>query len=165
LYLSLVARENYFVPSEGFMEVGIKTFQPRLFILYVSLLLGDRSRSCCIRDVTVHILTGVLVVFAALGVVIHVLHYRMRDLVILPHRPGTLASAAFYTARSDVGDVLDGYLDEAALERVLKNKRFRTDKSTGRIVMEGEEGFETGDAVPPNRRKSMLNKLKDIRSH
>jgi hypothetical protein len=33
IYLSLVAKENYFVASTGSMEVGIKTFQPRLFIV------------------------------------------------------------------------------------------------------------------------------------
>lgn len=67
----------------------------------------------------------------------------MRDLVVIPRRPGTLASAAAFTARSNVGDVLDGHLDEAALTRVLEHKRFRIDRNTGRIVMEGHGGLDT----------------------
>lgn len=74
------------------------------------------------------------------------MHYRMRDLVILPRRPGTIASAAAFTVRSNVGEVLDGHLDEGSLARILKDKRFKIDKMTGRIVMEGDEGY---NAVSP----------------
>jgi hypothetical protein len=86
----------------------------------------------------------VLFVFAIVGAAIHVLHYHMRDVIILPRSPGTLASAAALTARSNVGDVLDGNLDEQEIVRILKGKRFKIDRMTGRIVMEGDEGFSTG---------------------
>lgn len=68
----------------------------------------------------------------------------MREVVVLPRSPGTLASAAAFTARSNVGDVLDGNFDERTMTRVLKDKRFKIDKMTGRIVMEGDEGYSTG---------------------
>ena len=96
------------------------------------------------RDATAHILTGVLIAFTILGTIVHVIHYRTRAAIILPRRPGTIASAAAFTARSNVGDVLDGHRDEVALERILKNKRFKIDKLTGRIVMEGDDGYGTG---------------------
>jgi hypothetical protein len=94
--------------------------------------------------VTTHILTGTLIAYAILGAFVHIKHYRTRELVILPRRAGTLASAAAFTARSNVADVLDGHLNELELSRVLRDKRFKIDKMTGKIVMEGERGYGTG---------------------
>ncbi|KAF8518276.1 hypothetical protein BU17DRAFT_66517 [Hysterangium stoloniferum] len=143
LYLSLVAKEIYFVPADSILQVATKTFQPRVFLV----------------PLTTHILAGVLVLIALSAGIVHVLHHHARDLVIIPRQPGTIASAAAFTARSNIGDVIDGNIDEKTLIRVLKDRRFRIDKSTGRIMMEGEEGFEYGAAVPIDRRKSVLRLL------
>lgn len=105
------------------------------------------------RDATAHILTGVLIAFAIAGAIVHVLHYRMREIIVLPRSPGTLASAAAFTAGSNVGDMLGGYYDEATLTRILKDKRFKIDKMTGRIVMEGDAGYGTGTPLLSNRQK------------
>ncbi|GJJ15219.1 hypothetical protein Clacol_009495 [Clathrus columnatus] len=75
-------------------------------------------------------------------VLVHYFHARSRDRVILLREPGTIASAAAYTARSNIADFMDPYADGAALNRLLKDKRFRIDKATGRIVMEGDYGYD-----------------------
>src|SRR5882724_2642 len=103
------------------------------------------GRSCYIRSATAHILTAVLISFIILGGAIHYLHFRMRDRVVIPRSPGTIASAAAFTARSNMSDVLDGHLDEAALRRALQHKRFGIDKRTCRIVMEGDRGLDAGE--------------------
>ncbi|KAF8517011.1 hypothetical protein BU17DRAFT_50207 [Hysterangium stoloniferum] len=144
LYLSLVAKEIYFVPSESNLQVAIETFQPRVFLV----------------ELTTHILASILVLFACLGAVVHVLHSRSRELVVIPRQPGTIASAVAFTARSNIADVIDDNIDERTLTRVLKDKRFRIDKTTGRIVMEGEAGFEDGAVVPIDRHKSVFKLIK-----
>ncbi|KAF8521330.1 hypothetical protein JB92DRAFT_2785803 [Gautieria morchelliformis] len=141
LYLSLVAKENYFVANTAPLVVGIKTVQPRLFMV----------------GVTTHILTGALFAYAILGTAIHVMHYRTRELIVLPRNPGTLASAAAFTARSNVADVLDGHLNEVELSRVLRDKRFKIDKTTGRIVMEGEKGYGTDTPLLSPRAQNLNN--------
>jgi len=99
-------------------------------------------------DVTAHILTGVLIFFAFLGAFIHYSHAHLRSRVILPLQPGTLASAAAFTARSNVGQLLDGNLDERKLHELLRDKRFRMDKDTGRVVWDpNTEGEKRGQIV------------------
>jgi len=129
LYLSLVAKEIYFVPAESNSQAAIETFQPRLFLV----------------ELTTHILASVLVLFVFFATIVHVLHYRSRELVVIPREPGTIASAAAFTARSNIANVIDGNIDEKSLIRVLKDKRFGMDKTTGSIMMEGAAGFEDGD--------------------
>ena len=53
-----------------------------------------------------------------------------------------------------MASLLDGHKREEELRDVLKNKRFRIDPNTMKIVMEGEEGYEW--AATPDPRKSVF---------
>ncbi|KIJ35111.1 hypothetical protein M422DRAFT_34811 [Sphaerobolus stellatus SS14] len=143
LYLSLIAKQIYFEPVSGqFQEVTTKSFIARLFMV----------------DVTVHILVVVLIFFAILGSYIHIQHRKLRDRVILPLQPGTLASAAAFTARSNVSDLLDAKFDDKQLQEVLRHKRFKMDRETGQIVLDAD-GVDEDDVGGANvrRRRTLVD--------
>ena len=100
-----------------------------------------------------HLLSVGLIVFGILGVVIHFLHKSEREPLILQHSPGTIASAVAITSDSDFGQLIHGHQRTEDIIQALRDKRFRIDRTTGKIVVEGEAGYETGD-VPDYRRKS-----------
>lgn len=79
---------------------------------------------------------------AFFGTIVHLFHRKDRRDLRLNHEPGTIASAVSIGAQTQVGNVLAGRQDERDISEALKNKRFRINPGTMKIVMEGEEGYE-----------------------
>lgn len=87
-------------------------------------------------------------VLAAFGTALHLSHARSRRILTLAAAPGTIASAVSLGAgASELGAALAGAHRLEDMRAALQDKRFRIDRATGRIVVEGEAGFE--DAVSP----------------
>lgn len=125
-YLALVAREVYFLPSVEPITVVVKTFRKRLFL----------------NGTAVHLLATAILSLAFFGTIVHLFHRKDRRDLRLNHEPGTIASAVSIGAQTQVGNVLAGRQDERDISEALKNKRFRINPGTMKIVMEGEEGYE-----------------------
>jgi len=90
-----------------------------------------------------------MLVLAIFGTIMQIWHRRQRQILFLGHEPGTIASAVSIGAQTGVGSVLSGRLGTKEMEAVLSDKRFRIDKESGKIVMDGEDGFE--NALSPTR--------------
>lgn len=125
-YLALVAREVYFLPSVEPITVIVKTFRKRLFL----------------SGTAVHLLATAMLLLAFFGTIVHLFHREDRRDLRLNHEPGTIASAVSIGAQTQVGNVLAGRQDERDISEALKNKKFRINPETMKIVMEGEEGYE-----------------------
>ncbi|KIJ47062.1 hypothetical protein M422DRAFT_249378 [Sphaerobolus stellatus SS14] len=122
LYLSLIAKDLYFVPSNVTVLATTKAIFPRLFLV----------------DIVVHFLSTVAILFSVLAVFIHRRHYAIRDDIVLPLEPGTLASAIAFTTNSDVNHLLNANVDEAKIKEILKDKRFALDRASGRVIVVGQ---------------------------
>ena len=102
-----------------------------------------------------------MLILAVFGTIVHIFHIEDRRFLRLQHEPGTIASAVSIGAQTGVGEVLAGRQDEDDIKKALRNKKFRIDPATMKIIMEGEDGYETA-AVPTSpmyRRKSVLELL------
>ncbi|KAF9041203.1 hypothetical protein BJ165DRAFT_1529953 [Panaeolus papilionaceus] len=141
IYLSLIAREVYFLPDSESITVLVKTFRKRVLL----------------SDVAVHLLATALFILAFFGAIIHIFHRDDRRSLRLKHEPGTIASAVTLGAQTGVADVLSGRQGEKDIKEALKNKKFRIDPNTMKIVMEGEYGYEY--AKSPVRRRSVFAML------
>jgi hypothetical protein len=100
-------------------------------------------------------------VLAFFATIVHLFHRADRQYLKLKHEPGTIASAVSLCAQTGVGDVLAGHHAEGDIEEALRNKKFRINPATMKIIMEGEDGYETA-AIPPSpfyKRKSILDLL------
>lgn len=83
-----------------------------------------------------------MLLLAFFGTIVHLFHREDRRDLRLNHEPGTIASAVSIGAQTQVGNVLAGRQDERDISEALKNKKFRINPETMKIVMEGEEGYE-----------------------
>ncbi|KAI9458861.1 hypothetical protein BJY52DRAFT_399314 [Lactarius psammicola] len=138
-YLSNVATLLYFVDAPQPITVTVWTFQKRLFL----------------SDVAVHLLSVGMLVLSLFGTIMHILHrYDRRGLRLL-HAPGTLASAAAFTAQTPMAELLDGRQRPEEMGQALQNLRFRIDPLRMKIVTEGEPGFEEAQ-TPTGWRKSFF---------
>ncbi|KAJ3517527.1 hypothetical protein NLJ89_g444 [Agrocybe chaxingu] len=137
-YLSLVARSVYFVPDSQPINVQVKTFKKRVWL----------------TDVAVHLLATAMILLAFFATIIHLFHREERRDLHLKHEPGTIASAVSIGAQTGVGEVLAGRHAEQDIAEALKNKRFRIDPATMKIIMEGEFGYE--QAKSPQYRRSIF---------
>jgi len=114
-----------------------------------------------LSDVAAHLLAAALLILAFFATLIHFFHHAERKNLRLKHEPGTIASAVSIGAETGVGNVLSGRHSENDIKEALRNKKFRIDPVTMKIIMEGEYGYETA-TVPPSpmwRRKSILELL------
>lgn len=128
LYLTLVAKEMYFIASNATtLQSEVRTWQKRLWM----------------SGVATHILAVGLLVLALTSAFVHVAHARLRAPVTLAHRPGTLATALALASGHE-------HMPDARV--VLSKRRFRIDPTTGRIVEQGQKGFE--DAISPDPRQT-----------
>lgn len=125
-YLSNVASLLYFVNAPQPISVTVWTFQKRLFL----------------SDVAVHLLSVGMLVLALFGTIMHLLHRHDRRGLRLLHAPGTLASAAAFTAQTPMAELLNGRQRPEDISQALQNLRFRIDPLRMKIVTEGEPGFE-----------------------
>jgi len=141
-YLKLISKSVYFLPtSDETIPVQVKSVQQRLWL----------------SAVAVHIEAVALLLVAFIGAYIQLLHrYKRRDLV-LRHEPGTIASAVSIGAHTDLANLLDGRQEEDDWIRTLRNRKFRIDPQTMKIIMQGEAGYE--QAASPNPRQSFFGGL------
>jgi len=79
-------------------------------------------------------------------------HRQARRGLRLGHEPGTIASAMSIGAQTDVANLLDGRTRKEDISEALRNRKFRIDPVSMKLVMEGEEGYDT--ALTPDPRKS-----------
>ncbi|KDR72481.1 hypothetical protein GALMADRAFT_73674 [Galerina marginata CBS 339.88] len=149
IYLALVAREVYFLPDTEDINVQVKTFQKRVWL----------------SDVAAHLLAAAMFILAFFGTIVHLFHIEDRRYLSLKHEPGTIASAVSIGAQTGVGQVLAGRQGEGDLKEALRNRKFRIDPVTMKIIMEGEYGYETAavPTSPMSRRKSILEILQGQR--
>ncbi len=140
------------------MAVIVSTFRKRLFLSYVfpkirrQVVVNARTIS---SDVAVHLLSVGMLLLSLFGTIMHLLHrYDRRGLRLL-HAPGTLASAAAFTAQTPIAELLDGRQRPEDINQALRNLRFRIDPLRMKIVTEGEPGFEEAQS-PAGWRKSFF---------
>jgi len=98
-------------------------------------------------DVAVHLEAVLLLVIALVGAFVQVFHQRSRRQLRLQHIPGTIASAISIGAETNLAQLLNDQ-QEQNFGRALRNKQFRIDPQTMKIVMQGENGYE--EAITPN---------------
>jgi len=135
VYLRLLATTVYFLPSNDTLLVEVQSFQRRLWL----------------SGVVVHLQAVVLVVIALVGAFVQVAHRKSRQQLRLQHIPGTLASAISIGAETNLAQLLNGQQDEN-FTQALRNKQFRIDPRTMKIVMQGDYGYE--EAVSPGFHRS-----------
>ncbi|KZT34086.1 hypothetical protein SISSUDRAFT_318122 [Sistotremastrum suecicum HHB10207 ss-3] len=147
LYLALVASSVYFVDSDpsSHIELKINTVQSRILL----------------SPIATHILAAALVILGCLGFIVHLYHKKLREPLALHHSPGTIASAVAITANSDFGNLMHGKQQEKEIVQALRNKRFKLDRSTGKIVLDREgsldddpEKLDESDGLPYIRRNT-----------
>ncbi|KAK7021922.1 hypothetical protein VNI00_017151 [Paramarasmius palmivorus] len=151
IYLSLLARDIYFVPAQESITVGIKTTVKRLFL----------------SSVAVHLLAAGLITVSIVACCVHIVHRHERRNLRLRHEPGTIASAVSIGGQTGMGQLLSGLgggsADEDEMKKMLKSKKFRIDPKTMKIVMEGEDGYEYASTPTQvdlvGRRKSVFEAL------
>ncbi|KAG6876440.1 hypothetical protein C0993_003142 [Termitomyces sp. T159_Od127] len=141
-YLALIARNVYFLPHNESLTVQVKTFQSRVWL----------------SSIATHILAASMLVLALCAGIIHIFHRVERRRLRLRHEPGTIASAVSIGAQTGMGELLAGRHRQEEIKEVLSNKKFRIDPRTMKIIMEGEEGYESA-ASPMNRRRSVFAAL------
>ena len=93
-------------------------------------------------EAATHLLAVGMLLLALFGVLIHLFHRYDRRSLHLLHEPGTIASAVAIGAQTGMGDLLAGRQGEKDISDVLKDRRFRIDPRTMKIIMAGEEGYE-----------------------
>ncbi|KIM42246.1 hypothetical protein M413DRAFT_70686 [Hebeloma cylindrosporum] len=145
MYLALVAQQVYFLPDSEPINVEVRTFRKRVLV----------------SDVAAHLLTTALLILAFFATIIQLFHRTDRQDLRLKHEPGTIALAVSIGAQTGVGNVLAGRQAGDDIKEALRDKKFRIDPVTMKIIMEGEHGYETA-AVPPSpmlKRKSILDLL------
>jgi hypothetical protein len=139
MYLSLIARELYFVPNTESVNVQVKTFRNRVFL----------------SDVAVHLLATAMLILAFFATIVHIFHREDRRHLHLKHEPGTIASAVAIGSQTGVAEVLADAPREKDIKEALKDKKFRFDPTTNKIVMDGEHGYEDLHS-PIYRRQSRI---------
>ncbi|KAK1226532.1 hypothetical protein PQX77_010499 [Marasmius sp. AFHP31] len=148
-YLSLLAKSLYFVPyrqgqaQDESVDLLVKTTVKRLFL----------------SPFSTHALTALLILLALFSLFIHLSHTHARRNLRLRHLPGTIASAVSIGGQTGTSALLSekeaagrgrGMTDDE-LKDALRERRFRIDPSTMKIVMEGEEGYSS--ATSPSYRQ------------
>jgi len=104
-----------------------------------------------------------MLLLAFCATIVHFFHQEDRRHLHFRHEPGTIASAVSIGARTGVGEVLAGRHAEKDIKDALKNKRFRIDPITMKIIMEGEYGYES--ATSPKSRRSVFEIMQGQRAN
>ncbi|KAF9521556.1 hypothetical protein CPB83DRAFT_865412 [Crepidotus variabilis] len=142
VYLTLISREIYFLPNSEPITVQVRTFRNRVFM----------------SDVATHLLAVAMLVLAFFATIVHVFHREDRRFLRLAHEPGTIASAVSIGAQTGVAEVLADRQGGRDMKEALRNKKFRFDPTSNKIVMEGEAGYED-PASPAFRRHSVMTQI------
>jgi len=102
-----------------------------------------------------HLLAAGLFVVGLCCIGIQLFHRIDREGLSLKHEPGTIASAVSIGGNTGVGVVLAGRQDEKEIKDALKDKKFKMDPVTNKLVMEGETGYEALGTPMANKRRSV----------
>jgi hypothetical protein len=146
-YLTLIAKAVYFVDNQEPIVLQVRTFQQRLWM----------------SEIATHLLVTLLIVLALCAAVIHIFHRYERQDLNLMHQPGTIASAVSIGATTEMGQLLAKQRDSEGIHQALQDKRFRIDPYNMKILMEGEEGYETVGS-PMDRRRSVFGAMQGKRA-
>ncbi|KAJ7086657.1 hypothetical protein C8R44DRAFT_650649 [Mycena epipterygia] len=148
-YLTLIARAVYFLPNQEPITLQLKTFQQRLWM----------------NAAAVHILTTLFILLAIAAAFVHIVHrYQRQDLNLL-HEPGTIASAVSIGAQTGMGQLLARQRNTEEIQMALRDKKFRIDPYSMKIIMDGEEGYAQGVVQSPaDRRRSVFASMQGRRS-
>ncbi len=103
-----------------------------------------------------------MLLLAVSATYIQVFHRDDRQLLHLKHEPGTIASAVSIGAHTGMGELLADSQGEDEMDKILRDKKFRIDPKTMKIVMEGEEGYDDATS-PAERRRSIFAALQNAR--
>ncbi|KAG5637195.1 hypothetical protein H0H81_005408 [Sphagnurus paluster] len=141
-YLALVARNVYFLPYTEAMTMQVRTWRKRVWL----------------SSTAVHLLAAAMFLLAFFGTIVHLFHRADRRRLRLHHLPGTIASAVSIGAQTGMGELLAGRQHQKDITEALQNKKFRIDPQTMKIIMEGEEGYESATS-PTDGRKSIFAAL------
>jgi hypothetical protein len=155
----MIARSVYFLPTgQDSIPVQVKSFTKRLWLRYAnteSILYHASHRY--FSDVAIHIEVAVLLSLAFITTVVQLLHRDSRKDLRFRHQPGTIASAVSIGAQTDLANLLHGQQEQNDLIKALRNKKFRINPLTMKILTEGESGYE--QAASPNPRQSIFGAL------
>ncbi|KDQ58773.1 hypothetical protein JAAARDRAFT_193295 [Jaapia argillacea MUCL 33604] len=132
-YLALVAKTVCYLPVEQPVSVGMWTIRTRLWL----------------SDIAVHLLATAMALPAFFATVVQLLHRHERQYLRLAHEPRTIASVVVMGAETGIGSLLSGPQRTEDIVQALRDKKFRIDSMTMKIVMEGEVGYEF--AATPSR--------------
>jgi len=143
IYMKLVASVLYFLPTGGQILVVPNSFQQRLLL----------------SDLAVHMEAVILLLVALAGTSVQIFHRESRRRLQLRHVPGTLAAAISIGADTDLTKLFDRpeQVNDFDFAETLRDRRFRINTQTMRIVLEGDEGYE--EAISPNPRHSLFASL------
>ncbi|KAG5644350.1 hypothetical protein DXG03_008647 [Asterophora parasitica] len=111
-----------------------------------------------LSSTAVHLLSAGMFILAFFGTIVHLFHRADRRRLRLRHLPGTIASAVSIGAQTGMGNLLAGRQDQKDIHEALRNRKFRIDPRTMKIVMEGEQGYESATS-PTDERKSIFATL------
>ncbi|KAJ7507525.1 hypothetical protein B0H11DRAFT_2153199 [Mycena galericulata] len=127
-YLTLIAKAVYFLPNQEPITMQVRTFQLRLWF----------------TSTAVHLLAALFLILAVVATVIHIFHRHERQDLNLLHQPGTIASAVSIGAETGMGQLLAQQRNTEEIHQALRDRKFRIDPSSMRIIMNDEEGYEQG---------------------
>lgn len=81
-----------------------------------------------------HLLAAILLLTGLAGIVVQLIHRRLRENLFLAARPGSIAAAVSLTSQSPFRKLLDPHDNDETMRRKLERLRFSFDRSTGAIV-------------------------------
>ena len=93
---------------------------------------------------SVHVISVALFIISICGVIVHVLHQADRRELRLVLEPGTIASATYFSAESDMAAMFDEQGNEKDIRTALTGKTFRIDHGTNKITMDGGDSEVNG---------------------
>ncbi|KAJ7774308.1 hypothetical protein DFH07DRAFT_912857 [Mycena maculata] len=138
-YLTLIAKAVYFLPNSEPITLQVKTFTLRLWF----------------SPTAVHILAVLFLLLALSASVIHIFHRHERQGLNLLHQPGTIASAVSIGAETGMGQLLAQQRNTEEIHQALRDRKFRIDPYSMRIIMNDEEGYEKVGS-PMDKRRSVF---------
>ncbi|KAJ6539120.1 hypothetical protein B0H19DRAFT_1177232 [Mycena capillaripes] len=146
-YLALIAKRVYFKTNAEPITLQVNTFEQRLWM----------------GSTAVHLLAILFIVLALAAGVIHIFHRHERQDLNLLHQPGTIASAVSIGAATEMGQLLAQQRNTEEIHQALQDKRFRIDPYNMKILMDGEEGYQSVGS-PMDRRRSVFASMQGKRS-
>jgi len=126
-YLTIAAKSNFFVPADSTTKPVIQSWMPRLWMDYLSS----------------HVFAALITFLALSMAILQYVHRKERDKLYLAGPPGSIASDVSLTSSAKFGLLLNAGDTEKDMEHKLQGMRFGIEHSTGKIIVESEDGGNT----------------------